>query len=37
MIEDCLFPNDGYKIARSIAISSDKGKRDGVTVVVTNE
>jgi hypothetical protein len=37
MIEDCIFPDDSYKVVRSIKISSDKGKQDGVTVVVRNE
>lgn len=34
MIEDRLFPNDSYKIVKSIAIFSEKGKSDSVKITV---
>lgn len=34
MIEDCLFPNDSYKIVQKISIESRKGKDDCVFVEI---
>jgi len=35
MIEDCLFPNDSYKIVKSMMITSERGKRDSVEITVS--
>ena len=35
MIEDCLFPNDGIKVVRSIKLTSRKGIEDTVTIQIT--
>lgn len=34
MIEDILFPNDGYKIVREIVMSSSKGDEDILTIFI---
>ena len=35
MIEDTLFPNDGYKVVTEITIKSRKSKKDYVKITIT--
>jgi len=37
MIEDCLFPDDGYKIVQGLNITSRKAKTESVTIKITNK
>ena len=34
MIEDIIFPNDGYKMVRKVSYSSDKGPKNKVTLKI---
>lgn len=34
MIEDCLFENDGYKIVKSIKLTSCKGNDNSVKIII---
>ena len=34
LVEDCIFDDDGYKVVKSISISSNKGDRDCLNVTI---